>query len=299
MSGSDARTTDAACIKVKSGAPSNCDWDEVEFENPTDEDQSTDLPDQCRFEVFFIEPLKERENFDVWLEGVEQYLRPLTLHHLLDATIKRPFRDSPNAEKWRQLSQQVRAWLTKKMDAKVLQGIMARGGRVTFADEFMAETRKFMLDEGHDVLSAAILKLIKKTRSEFDSPEEFIAALKSRYKLTSDLKGQVPPYTAVIIMFQELQSIPRLGQHIRFWNNELRLVKNPAANITCADFLAFTSAISEVLNKINDQSTFWDFSKRPKMSPVSIIHRTGASTRRPIQRVSQFGQGDRLNDDAE
>ncbi|CAG7953372.1 unnamed protein product [Penicillium nalgiovense] len=242
MSDGEAQATGSG-TKAGPGARSNRDWDEVGSENPSDEDQSTDLPEPGSFSIFCpVAPLEKRGDFDGWFTAIEKSLRP-NLHRLLDATIKRPRRDSPNAEKWMQLSLKVRAWLASKMDAKVVQEIMAQGGRVTFADEFMTETRKVMRDEGHTALSAAILRLVRTTRSEFNSTEEFINALEYRYKVTIDLKGQVPPYTALIIMFQELRSVSGFETIINIWNGELCRVKDPAANITYADFLAYGSAV--------------------------------------------------------
>ena len=106
----------------------------------------------------------------------------------------------------------------------------------------MTETRKVMRDGGHTALSAAILRLIRTTRSGFNTAEEFINTLDYRYKITDDLKGQIPPYTALIIMFQKLRSVPVFEMVLNIWNDELCGVKDPAVNISYADFLAHCSA---------------------------------------------------------
>ncbi|KAJ6191074.1 hypothetical protein N7519_001095 [Penicillium mononematosum] len=219
MGDREVQATGPTGIKAGADARSNSDWDEVASENPTEEDQSTDLPEPGSFTIFCpIVPLEKRGDFDEWFTAIEKSLRP-NLHRLLDATIKRPARDTPNAEKWMQLSMHLRSWLASKMDAEVMR------------------------DGGRTALSAAILRLIGTTRSEFHSTEEFINALEYRYKVTVDLKGQIPPYTALIIMFQELRSMSGFERIINTWNGQLCRVKDPAVNITYADFLAYGSAV--------------------------------------------------------
>ncbi|KAJ5789231.1 Shikimate kinase [Penicillium psychrosexuale] len=178
MSDSEAQATGAPGTKTNPGERNKRDWDEACLENPADEDQSTYLPELGTFSIFCpLAPHKDRGGFDEWFTAAEQCLRPTNLHHLLDAAIQRPSWNSPNAEKWMHLSQQVRAWLASRMDANIVQEIMARGGRVTFADEFMTETRKVMRDEGHTALSAAILKFVRTSLSDFNGTEEFINTL--------------------------------------------------------------------------------------------------------------------------
>ncbi|KAJ5385438.1 Shikimate kinase [Penicillium concentricum] len=61
-----------------------------------------------------------------WFDAVDKYLRPLNLHRLLDATMKRPVEYGPIAIKWMDLSEQVSLWLIQSMDPTLYQNITLR-----------------------------------------------------------------------------------------------------------------------------------------------------------------------------
>jgi hypothetical protein len=62
-------------------------------------DQSEGLPEIGSFLLFEIEPvLKGREDFDYWLDTVTSNLRGHSLHRLINKDIKKPARNSVNAE---------------------------------------------------------------------------------------------------------------------------------------------------------------------------------------------------------
>ncbi|KAI2686584.1 hypothetical protein DTO012A7_3365 [Penicillium roqueforti] len=113
---------------------------------------------------------------------------------------------------------------------------------------------------GFDEWFTAVEQCLRPTSlSEFNDPEEFINTLAYRYKVTRELKGNIPPpYTALIMMFQELQYLPRFDTIINIWNGELCLLKDPATTITYGDFLAYSSAMQT--------------EARCQATPVSVLH---------------------------
>ena len=76
MGDREAQAMDPTGTKAGPDAQSNSDWDEVGSENPTEEDQSADLPELGSFIIFCpVAPLSKRADFDRWLTAIEQSLR--------------------------------------------------------------------------------------------------------------------------------------------------------------------------------------------------------------------------------
>jgi hypothetical protein len=90
---------------VGAGAPDDRNWDEVEDAIFTAGDQGDDLPAIGSFMLYKLEPpLKHKEDFDKWYDGIVKILRGHGLHRLIDKSIERPVRSSPNAQIWMKLS---------------------------------------------------------------------------------------------------------------------------------------------------------------------------------------------------
>ncbi|KAJ5456911.1 hypothetical protein N7530_012185 [Penicillium desertorum] len=70
--------------------------------------------------------------------------------------------------------------------------INARGNSIDFADELLAEIKKH-IKGGHGALKAAVNSFKELARNQFTTSEEFIDALKFRYKAICDLNGDPPP----------------------------------------------------------------------------------------------------------
>ncbi|CAP93265.1 hypothetical protein PCH_Pc16g05950 [Penicillium rubens Wisconsin 54-1255] len=84
------------------GAPDDRDWDAVEDATG---DQGVGLPPVGSFVLYnLFPPLKHKQHFDIWFQIVTLILESYGLHRLIDKSIERPMRNSPNAEKWMELS---------------------------------------------------------------------------------------------------------------------------------------------------------------------------------------------------
>lgn len=132
------------------GAPDDRDWDAVEDATG---DQGVGLPPVGSFVLYnLFPPLKHKQHFDIWFQIVTLILESYGLHRLIDKSIERPMRNSPNAEKWMELSLLVREWLRGSVHRDVRQEITATGRRTKWADDFMNECKLHMRGEGHGAL---------------------------------------------------------------------------------------------------------------------------------------------------
>jgi hypothetical protein len=218
-------------------------------------DQAVGLPEVGSFNLYKITPpLKERIDFDTWVDQVEKILRSHKLHNLINTNIPWPVVDDPNGETWYTLSLQVKTWMTSSMDHTLVQEINARGSTIEFADEFLAELKKHMKGEGHGALKAAVRSFKKLSRSQFTTSEEFIHAVKLRYKAVCDLNGKLPPYYALETMLSELSDVPELSGFIVVKDNELNAIEKPAETITIIDFYRYSTAILDYVKSSNADS---------------------------------------------
>ncbi|CAI7574783.1 unnamed protein product [Penicillium glandicola] len=234
------------------GAPEDRDWDTVEDVTDTIGDQGEGLPTIGSFVLYKLEPLlKEKEDFDNWFSAVSRILEGHGLQRLIDKTILRPTRNSPNAETWMKLSMQVSSWLRICIDPDVAKYITSNGKRTKWADDFMHECKLYMRGEGHGALSAAIVKFIGTKKAEFSTTTEFIEALQQRFKTTNDLKAGIPPYIAIVIMVTQLQEITELRSAIEIKNNELKSIKDPSAELTIQDFFLYCSEMKDKIKEFN------------------------------------------------
>ncbi|KAJ5868408.1 hypothetical protein N7534_002961 [Penicillium rubens] len=95
------------------GATKSKDWYAYLDIVRTNGTQADKLPKIGSFVLYKLEPpLKNKEDFDNWYNGVYKILRGHHLHRLIDKNIERPDIDAENAEDWVTLSIQVVGWLT-------------------------------------------------------------------------------------------------------------------------------------------------------------------------------------------
>ncbi|OQE24192.1 hypothetical protein PENFLA_c010G03600 [Penicillium flavigenum] len=218
-------------------------------------DQAVDLPEIGSLNLYKITPpLKERTDLDMWIDQVEKTLRSHKLHNLVNKEIPWPVVDDPNGDKWRTLSLQVRIWLSSSIDHGLMQEINGRGNATDFADELFDEIKKHMKGEGHGALKAAMNSFRKISRTQFATSEDFIHALKLRYKTLCDLEGRIPPYYALQSMLSELIEVPELSIFIIVKDNELSAVQDPVHNITTIDFYRYSTAILDFIKSSNADS---------------------------------------------
>ncbi|KAJ5836274.1 hypothetical protein N7447_002300 [Penicillium robsamsonii] len=234
------------------GSVGGKDWTSVEDADQTTlgGDQGEGLPEIGSFVLYKIEPpLKEKEDFDTWLDTVTKILQGHNLHRLINKEVEKPDRDSENAEKWMKISMQVRAWLRAGLDPEIAKDITSTGERTTWADDFMQVCKKQLRGEGHGALSAAIIRFVRTKREEFSTTTEFIQAMKTRFVTANDLKASFCAYHAIVLMVAQLYEIPELRGSIEIKNNELKSIVDPAMTLTTNDFFKYCQ---EMIDKIKE-----------------------------------------------
>jgi hypothetical protein len=220
------------------GAAKSKDWYAYLDTVRTNGTQADKLPKIGSFVLYKLEPpLKNKEDFDNWYNGVYKILRGHHLHRLIDKNIERPDTDADNAEDWVTLSIQVTGWLTQCIDPDIANDLINSGERVELADDFMYQLKLYMRGEGYTALSTAMMKLFRTQRTEFTTVSEFIDGVKQRFKAANDLKAKLHPYTALVIMMSELEQIPEMNNGIEIKINEMKSIKDPATEISMKDYL--------------------------------------------------------------
>ncbi|KAJ5971708.1 uncharacterized protein N7479_001626 [Penicillium vulpinum] len=63
-----------------------------------------------------------------------------------------------------------------------------RSGDIRWADTFMRECKRYFKGEGHAAITVAKIKFFRTRRTDFNTIEEFINAVKDRYMAAYDLK---------------------------------------------------------------------------------------------------------------
>lgn len=177
---------------------------------------------------------------------VDQQLRGLRLSRLIDDNIPRPPRNSEEAQDWVTLSERVHTWLAASIDPNLRVEITWRGGKTRWADEFMRQCRKHLIGDGFHALSAAIIKLFRTRRMDFDTIKEFINSIESQYRVVNLLEGKLPPVYMMMPITSELSEIPQLAGFIDL--KVSRMSTNKSMNdITIYDAYSMCQAIIEKL----------------------------------------------------
>lgn len=244
-------TTDPATVPTTvplygPGAPNDRNWDAVAKTLDEAPDQGYHLPDPKTTTLFPITPpLSHRDDYDAWEAMVVNQLRPLRLRNLIDDKILRPYRNAPNAERWVTLSERVYSWLSYGLDPAVNREINLQSGNIRWADKFMCECKRYFKGEGHIAIAMAIGRFFSTRRSEFNTIEEFITGIQTRFMTARDLNGHVVPYHMMVIITLELSKIPEWKSFIDMKNNELRRNPDPGSKLAIDDVRAYCREIIE------------------------------------------------------
>jgi hypothetical protein len=190
--------------------------------------------------LYKLEPqLKDKEDFDYWYGGVVRILRCHGLQRLIDINVERPMRDSPNAQAWVELSMQVATWLAHCIVPEVVQDITCK---------------LHMRGELHGALSAAIIRFVNTKRTEFSTAGEFIDVVKQRYRTANNLKADISPYVATVIMASQLQEIPELRILTEIRDYEVRKIKDPAKESSANDFFKYCADMQDKIRQFGIDS---------------------------------------------
>ncbi|KAJ5490379.1 hypothetical protein LT330_007648 [Penicillium expansum] len=176
-------------------------------------DQAFDLPDAGCFTLYqFPCVLEHPSHFVTWRNDINQILKMHRLHRLIDSGISRPYKDSPNARRWQQMSIEVRNWIAWNMNPILVRMIVKGQPRAELADEFMEGAEMILREyprgpaQDLDDVSAGLFNLIGCRRSDYSSTRLFVHRLMEYYTHTLNLKMGIPPFVPLLILLQEIES---------------------------------------------------------------------------------------------
>lgn len=142
--------------------------------------QGQNLPDPTTYTLLPLRMvLSNREGLRQWLNEVNANLRGVGIEAVIDNCIQRPYRDDPNAERWKRVSLAVVLWLRNGMSTEAINRMEATGRSMVFADDFV----KLLKETLHNTHSPYML--YRKYRSTdingFSKPSEYVAEIMEIY----------------------------------------------------------------------------------------------------------------------
>jgi hypothetical protein len=133
------------------------------------------------------------------------------LHRLIDSTIPRPYKDSPNARQWQQMSIEVRNWIAWTIDQILVRMIVKELPRAQLADEFMMGADVFLKQfnrsppEHYEDISSVLFKFIQCERSDYPTGRAFVYGIMEKYTHTLNMKLGIPPFVPMLILLAEIE----------------------------------------------------------------------------------------------
>lgn len=234
------------------------DWSTLlPVEKPTGEiDQAFELPQIGCFTLYqFPCVLKHPKDYPTWRTEINQILKIHRLHRLIDSGIPRPYKDSPNARRWQQMSIEVRNWIAWNMNPILVRMIVKGQPRAELADEFMMGTETILQRfarspaEDYESISATLFKLIECKRRDFPNAREFARCVMESYTLTMNMKMGIQPFVPVLILLSEIED--DVGtEFVNLRYDQLANMHNPAQDITQAYFENFYFDVLEHLESM-------------------------------------------------
>ncbi|KAJ5494573.1 hypothetical protein N7463_010660 [Penicillium fimorum] len=174
-------------------------------------DQAFQLPNIECFTLYrFPCVLKHPSGYDTWRNEIYHTLKIHNLHRLIDSNIVRPYKDSPNARKWQQMSIEVRNWIAWNMDPILVRMIVKEQARAQLADEFMTGAdvllRQFTRSpQDPEDVSDVLLKFIGCQRRHYSSARWFVHRLMEYYTHTMNMKLRIPPFVPLLILLAQIE----------------------------------------------------------------------------------------------
>lgn len=188
--------------------------------------------------------LNSLSQFTSWQRRVTVTLRMWGLDPLIDPSIARPPRESPNVRLWREASKQVRKWLAWNMPSTLIMLIESTRGPSLLADEFMdnatkviSQATRILVEPQYDVndMMHALTCVTHCERGGWPDAKTFICRLMEFYERTERYKMEIPAFIPLSVLLQELcGEFPDL---IRVKLDILQDLPNAAQDITTHDFV--------------------------------------------------------------
>ncbi|OQE37651.1 hypothetical protein PENCOP_c009G08430 [Penicillium coprophilum] len=175
-------------------------------------DQAFQLPEIDCFTLYqFPCVLKHPSDYETWRSDIHHTLKMHKLHRLIDHSIVRPYKDSPNARRWQQTSIEVRNWIAWNMNPILVRMIVKEQPRAQLADEFMKGAdmilRRFNRSPPQDPVdvSDVLFKFIGCQRSQYSSGRWFVHRLMEYYTHTLNMKLRIPPFIPLLILLSQIE----------------------------------------------------------------------------------------------
>ncbi|KAJ5383202.1 hypothetical protein N7517_001113 [Penicillium concentricum] len=220
-------------------------------------DQAFQLPViECSTLYRFPCALKHPSEYETWRNEIYHTLKIHNLHRLIDSSIERPYKDSPNARNWQQMSIEVRNWIAWNMNPILVRMIVNEQPRAELADEFMAGADAIIrqsTSQNPEEVGDVIFKFIGCKRTRFDSARWFVHRLMEYYTHTLNMKLRIPPFVPLLILLSEIEDdVGTDFVNLRY--DRLEEMNNIAVDVTRAYFEDVYLDVLEYLDSMDQPS---------------------------------------------
>lgn len=194
--------------------------------------QGVDLPDIDSFKLpKMVIPLRGPSDLEDWNKAVREVLIRYSLHNLMDWKIPRPRWNDVTSLRWQTQSRLVRDWLHDNVVPYLLKHILKRNPRKEFADEFMEDLQKAVIDFGIKWDNEALMEVIRFKRSDCLDAKMFIESLDMMYR---SLWVSVPAHIIIAILLKEVQE--DMPSRTAMVLKDIGTRKSPWDHLTKTDF---------------------------------------------------------------
>ncbi|KAJ5951246.1 uncharacterized protein N7479_009659 [Penicillium vulpinum] len=228
-------------------------------ERPTGQiDQAWDLPEIACFTLYqFPCFLKRPCDYGTWRNEIYNILKIHQIHRLIDYRISRPFKDSPNARRWQQMSLEIRKWIAWNMDPILVRMIVKAHPQADLADEFMMGADRILErftrspPQDFEDITHGLFNLIGCQRREYSSARWFVHRIMEYYTHTLNMKMGIPPYVPLMILLAEIKDdVGSAFVDVRI--ERLKSMNNPAQDVTRQYFEEIYLEVLEYLDEDHD-----------------------------------------------
>ena len=138
-------------------------------------------------------------DFQTWLRTITSALKHVDLDRLIDLNLRRPKRDSPNADRWYRSSHLVKNWMAEIISVDLQRRINAQTEKeLRFADEFLAPMMKiFKKHSTSSTLECDDQWFKAMKRESYDSDLSFVQGAMNAYYQVREMKIFIPEWVQI------------------------------------------------------------------------------------------------------
>lgn len=201
-------------------------------------DQAFDLPQIPWFILYqFRCVLEHPSDYLTWRNHIYQILKVHRLDRLIDSGIARPYKDSPDARRWQELSIEVRKWISWNLHPILVRMIVKETTRAELADEFMSgadmilrELARSPEQDSADV-SDGLFNLIRCDRRDYSCARQFVHRVMEYYTHTLNMRMGIPPFVPLLLLLDGIKrDIGEAFVNERY--DQLECMNNVAQDVT-------------------------------------------------------------------